>query len=512
MGHVSLAQSNDVGVPAGQTRPIGGDMTGIDVSHGGLTRGLPKTKIVCTLGPASSSNEQISALIQSGMSVARLNFSHGTTDEHRTMAERVRRVAASLEMAVAIMVDVPGRKYRTGVTVQDGVAFERGDIVVLTSDESAADGRVSVSPSGFHNDAIPGHTVLIDDGRIRLQVRSVEGLDVHCEAMTDGRITSRRGVTSPGKASSIPFPSKEDVEALSFAAEFGADFVALSTVVTREDVDSARAELAKRGSHPHLISKIEQVEALERFDEILEASDAVMVARGDLGTEDRLSRIPLIQKDLIARCYAAGKPVITATQMLESMINSATPTRAEATDVATAVFDGTDAVMLSGETSIGDYPVEAVLFMAEVAREVEQALPYDEILEERGAYREQKTDDAMGYNAVQTAHQLDASVIVAFTESGGTAGRVSRYRPKEIILALTPHEHIRRLLTLRWGVTPVTIKQPESVDDIFNVALESAMSTGEASIGSKFVLVAGLPIGVPGGTNMLRVLEVGAHE
>lgn len=493
--------------------PHGCEMTGTDERHAGLARGLPKTKIVCTLGPASSSEQRIIDLILSGMSVARLNLSHGTLDEHRAIAERVRRIAADLGMAVGVMVDVPGRKYRTGATVPGGVEFERGDIVVLTSEEtSAADDRVSVSPSGFHNDAVPGHTVLIDDGRVRLVVRSVEGLDVHCEAMTGGRITSRRGVTSPGKASSLPFPSKEDVEALGFAAECGADFVALSTVVTRADVDSARAELGRRGAHPHLVSKIEQVEALERFDEILEASDAVMVARGDLGTEDRLSRIPLIQKDLIARCYAAGKPVITATQMLESMINSPTPTRAEATDVATAVFDGTDAVMLSGETSIGDYPVEAVLFMAEVAREVEEALPYGEILEERGAYREQKTDDAMGYNAVQTAHQLDASVIVAFTESGGTAGRVSRYRPKELILALTPHEHIRRLLALRWGVTPITIKQPESVDDIFSVALECVRSTGGVSIGSKFVLVAGLPIGVPGGTNMLRVLEVGAPE
>ena len=488
-------------------------MTEPDIRYARLTRGLPKTKIVCTLGPATRSEEQISALIWSGMSIARLNLSHGTLDEHRTIAERVRRTAADLGMAVSIMVDVPGRKYRTGPTVGGGVSFERGDRVVLTSEDSdGADGRIPVSPSGFHHDAIPAHTVLIDDGRIRLRVRAVEGLDVQCEAMTNGRITSGRGVTSPGKASSLPFPSTEDVEALNFAAECSADFVALSTVVTRADVDSARAALAELGVYPNLISKIEQVEALECFDEILDASDAVMVARGDLGTEDRLSRIPLIQKDLISRCYAAGKPVITATQMLESMISSPTPTRAEATDVATAVFDGTDAVMLSGETSIGDYPVEAVLFMAEVSREVEEALPYEDILAERAAYREQKTDDAMGYNAVQTAYQLDASVIVAFTESGGTAGRVSRYRPKEPILALTPHEHIRRLLTLRWGVTPLTIKEPQTVDDIFNVALESVRSTREVSTGSKIVLVAGLPIGVPGGTNMLRVLEVGVQE
>jgi pyruvate kinase len=485
-------------------------MTEPDIRQARLTRGLPSTKIVCTLGPATQSEEQIRDLVWSGMSIARLNLSHGTLDEHRAIAARVRRIADDFGVAVGVMVDVPGRKYRTGPTVPGGVSLKRGDRVVLTSEASdSADDRVTVSPPGFHRDAIPAYYVLIDDGRIRLRVRSVEGLDVYCEAMTAGTITAGRGVTSPGQTSSLPFPSKEDLEALNFAAECRADFVALSTVVARSDVDTAREVLSTQRASPHLISKIEQVEALERFDEILDASDAVMVARGDLGTEDRLSRIPLIQKDLISRCNAAGKPVITATQMLESMINSPTPTRAEATDVATAVFDGTDAVMLSGETSIGDYPVEAVLFMAEVAREAEAALPYADILEERGAYREQKTDDAMGYNAVQTASQLDASVIVAFTESGGTAGRVSRYRPGAPVLALTPHEKITRLLTLRWGVTPLTIKQPETVDDMFNMALESVRSTREVSIGSKIVLVAGLPIGVPGGTNLLRVLEVG---
>ena len=488
-------------------------MTEPDIRQARLTRGLPRTKIVCTLGPATESEEQISALIWSGMSIARLNLSHGTLDTHRMIAERVRRIAGDFGVAVGIMVDIPGRKYRTGATPPGGIALDRGGRVVLTSEDTdGSDGRVSVSPPGIHHDAIPAGAILVDDGRVRLRVRSVDGPDVHCEAVSEGRITPGRGVTSPGQTSSLPFPSDEDLEALGFAAECRADFVALSTVVTREDVEAARGALSARGARPHLVSKIEQVEALNRFDEILDASDAVMVARGDLGTEDRLSRIPLIQKDLIARCYATGKPVITATQMLESMINSPTPTRAEATDVATAVFDGTDAVMLSGETSIGDYPVEAVLFMAEVAREAEDALPYADILEERGAYREQKTDDAIGYNAVQTARQLNASAIVAFTESGGTAGRVSRYRPREPVLALTPHERIRRLLTLRWGVTPMTIRQPQTVDDIFTVALGSVRSTREVSVGSKIVLVAGLPIGVPGGTNMLRVLEVDAGE
>ena len=284
--------------------------------------------------------------------------------------------------------------------------------------------------------------------------------------------------------------------------------LALSTITSAADVLAAREIVARSGHELDVVSKIERKEAIDRFDEILAVSDAVMVARGDMGVEVELSRVPLIQKDLIARCNAAGKPVITATQMLESMVESPVPTRAEVTDVANAVFDGTDAIMLSGETSVGRHPVEAVGVMADVAAEAEAALPYDRLIEDKRRQLEPQTDDAISYSACQTAHQIGADVIVAFTESGSTAGRVSRYRPRAPILALTPGDAVLRRLTLRWGVRPVTIPVLESVEDFFEIGERMAKREAGLAPGSLVVLVAGLPIGVKGGTNLLRVITV----
>ena len=468
----------------------------------------PKTKIICTLGPATSSEETLETLVQSGMSVARLNLSHGTLEEHAVAVQLVRRVSKRLGIPIGIMVDVPGAKYRTGPLGTGVLELKRDDRLTLTSrDVVGTQEVVAVSPPGIHRDAAIGHPVLLDDGRMELSVTDIKGQDVVCEVVRGGRLTERRGVATPGRSPSQPFPREQWTEALEFAAEQEADFVALSMVRADSDIHQARGTLHDRGLDPHVISKIERAEALDHFDSILSASDAIMIARGDMGVELRLAEVPMIQKDLIARCNLEGKPVITATQMLESMVSSPVPTRAEVTDVANAVYDGTDAIMLSGETSVGQYPVEAVKIMAEVAIEAEAALPYERMIVEKRRQLERQTEDAISYDACQTAHQLNASLIVAFTESGGTAGRVSKYRPMPPILALTPSAGVQRQLTLRWGVTPVVTPRIGTVDDFFALGEEEAKAAG-VDPGSVVILVAGLPIGIPGGTNLLRVLAM----
>lgn len=469
----------------------------------------PRTKIVCTLGPAVESSDSVKSLIRAGMSVARLNLSHGSPELHAQAIETVRAASQQLGVPVAMMVDVPGPKYRTGPTVPGVIKFEPGDGITLTSRELVGDqSLVCVTPPGIHRDADPGNRVLISDGLIRLRVMRIDGQDVVCEALTPGRLTEGRGVSIPGIAPSQPFPDEAARAALAFAAQHSADFVALSGVTSADDVAAARDILTGLGNESLIVSKIEMAEGVTNFESILAASDGIMVARGDLGVEVRLAEVPVIQKRLIRACNQAGKVVITATQMLESMIASPSPTRAEVTDVANAVFDGSDAIMLSGETSIGKYPTEAVTVMAEVATEAEAALPYEAMLLEKRRDLENQTDDAIAYNACQTAQQLGAGLIVAFTESGSTAGRVSKYRPSAQILALTPSEDTQRALTLSWGVLPVTTAPARDVGDFFVRVQQEAIKVSGVGSGTLVVLVAGLPIGVPGGTNLLRVLSV----
>ena len=340
------------------------------------------------------------------------------------------------------------------------------------------------------------------------KVTQVDKHQVRCVVVIGGRLTERRGVTTVGKAPSQPFPDKRAIESLKFAAKQGADFVALSTVTKETDIHKAREILSKEGLNSMIVSKIERLAALEHFDDILKASDGIMIARGDMGVEVPLARVPVIQKDLISKCNAFGKPVITATQMLESMVKSQIPTRAEVTDVANAIFDGTDAIMLSGETSVGEHPVRAVEVMRQVAEVTEEALPYESIIREKTLQLEEQTDDAISYDACRTAFQIKAKLIVAFTESGSTAGRVSKYRPRPHILALTPDDRIRRRLTLRWGVTPVTVRSLTDVEDFFVLGEEQARKIPGVEPGSIIVLIAGVPIGVQGSTNLLRVMTL----
>lgn len=470
----------------------------------------PKTKIICTLGPATSSYETIREMIENGMSIARLNLSHGSLDEHENSIQQVRKASENLAIPVGIMVDVPGPKYRTGPLKTGVLNLVNGDEITLTSrDVIGTESLVSVSPPGIHEDATINHQVMLDDGQIELNVVKIRGQNVLCKVIRGGRLTERRGVATPGKSPSQAFPDKKAKQALRFAAKQNADFVAISTVTSKDDINLARDILLQEGlDYPYLISKIERAEALEKFDEILEVSDSIMVARGDMGVEVKLAQVPVIQKKLISGCNVVGKPVITATQMLESMINSSIPTRAEVTDVANAIYDGTDAIMLSGETSVGRYPIEAVKIMAQVAIETETALPYERMLIEKRVQLEPQPDDAISYDACQTAQQLNASLILAFTESGSTAGRVSKYRPMTPIIALTTSKQAQRHLTLRWGVTPVIVPNLHSVDDFFAIGEQQAIDVGKVKPGNLVVLVAGLPIGVSGGTNLLRVLTI----
>ena len=444
-----------------------------------LYNNKPKTKIVCTLGPSSDSEEVLRELVQTGMNVARLNMSHGDRDIHGSVFNRVRKVSEDLGIPVGIMVDVPGAKYRTGPTDPGVLQLQQGDQINLTSEDIIGD-------------------------------NTIVSVQVSCSVVRGGRLTERRGVVTPGRAPSQKFPDEKAVECLKFAAEFGADFVALSTVTRREDIWTARSILRENGmKKPLIISKVERAEAIDNLDEVVEASDALMVARGDMGVEIPLHRVPVVQKELIRKSNSAGKPVITATQMLESMIHSSSPTRAEVTDVANAVFDGSDAIMLSGETSIGKFPVEAVKIMVNTSKEAESALPYHKMMEERFLQLESKTDDAISYAACQTSNLLNSEFIVAFTESGNSAGRVSRYRPESRILALTPWEEVCRILTLRWGVYPVMVETPIDVDEFFTAGEKAARKFMTDGSKGTVVLVAGTPIGVPGSTNMLRVLQLG---
>ena len=471
----------------------------------------PKTKIVCTLGPSTKSEGIMRALIENGMSVARLNLSHGDLETHTADIAQVRLLSDQLGVPVGIMVDVPGSKYRTGPLGPGVVNLEAGDTLTLTSDDLIGSEEImSVSPPGIHRDATVGLHILLDDGLVELIVRAIDGHNVRCEVIIGGRITERRGVATPGKAPSLELLGPEAETALRFAAEQQADFVAMSMVTKDSDVHSVRRMLDDYGVDALIISKIERAEALKNLDSILEASDGIMVARGDMGVEVPLARVPIIQKDLISRCNSAGKFVITATQMLESMVNSPVPTRAEVTDVANAIFDGTDAIMLSGETSVGQHPGQAVKVMSDVALEAEAAIPYEKIISEKVG--QQQTDDAISYDACRTAFQLKASLIVAFTESGGTANRVSKYRPQPPILALTPHPRVRQRMTLRWGVIPVIAQVVASIEDFFLNGQEQAMEAGLAEEGNLVVLVAGLPIGWQGTTNLLRVMTISSSE
>ncbi len=469
-----------------------------------------KTKIVCTIGPASGSEEVIERLINLGMNVARLNLSHGTLEEHARYIRIIRNLAKKSGSPVAILADLPGPKLRAKTWQGREVELVEGENIVLTTSEVPQDERqISIGLPNLPWGIRVGEVVLLDDGAMQLSVRSITDTEVLSLVLVGGLLKPGKGIVIPKVTFPGPFLSQQDQHLLSFAVESGVDFIALSFVSKAEDVIEVREMLSKGGTYLPLIAKIERSEAVNHFGEILGLADGIMVARGDLGVEVPLEQLPLIQKEIIRKCNCAGKPVITATQMLESMTYSSSPTRAEITDVANAILDGSDAIMLSAETSTGKYPVQAMTMMSRIRSETEKALPYNHILVDRRTALSPQVDDAISYNACHTAHQLSAAAIVAFTKSGSTAQRVSKYRPKVPIVAITPCEPVYLSLALVWGVHPFVVPEPASVDELFACGIELVSQQGFAREGDLVVITAGIPIGVPGTTNLLKVERIG---
>lgn len=474
-----------------------------DISYNYLSR---RTKIVCTIGPSSNSALVISDLLKTGMEVARINFSHGSYRQHARYINTIRRTARQLGLPVAIMQDLPGPKDRTGKMKEGGVVLTAGDEFTLTTRPVLGDEhQVSVDLPDLPRHVKLGNMIFLSDGIIKLEVIAVSTSDIKCKIINGGRLSDNQGVNVPGATFSATSITEDDWRHLEFGFKHKVEFVAISFVKEAEDILKVRRFLREKGATSMLIAKIERREALDNLDEILEVADGVMVARGDLGIDIPIQKVPIAQKRIIQKCNRLGKPVIVATQMLESMVDSPRPTRAEVTDVANAIFDGADAVMLSEETAIGKYPVEAVSMMAQVALEAEAALPYDEILANKGKDLQSETDDAISYVACHTAHQLGAVAIIAFTSSGSTARRVAKYRPEVPILAITPSQVIRRQLLISWGVHSFQAASTSRILNLFAQGARVARESGLAKDGDLVVITGGVPVGIAGGTNLLKV-------
>ena len=464
--------------------------------------GLRRTKIVATIGPASAAPGTLARLVVAGMDAARLNFSHGTHEDHAERTRLVREAQAAAGRPLALIADLQGPKLRVGELAAP-VTLARGDTVVLAGEDAARDGDVPISPSVLGTVLESGKDVLIDDGHVRLRVEEVERGRARCTVLAGGEVGSHKGVNLPGVALPIPSLTQKDLDDLAFALGLGVDFVALSFVRSGADVRALRELIEAAGSHAHVIAKIEKAEAVAALDEILDEAHAVMVARGDLGVEIGAAEVPLLQKRIVLEALARGKPVITATQMLESMLHQPEPTRAEASDVANAILDGTSAIMLSGETAIGAYAVEAVETMDRIARAVEPSLGYRHQLPSAG---EQPTiGQAMSNASCDIAEALAARAMLVPTSTGRTASAVARLRPRRPIVALTPHDHCLQQLALEWGVVPLRIPQTTDVAELWALSLDAARRSGLVESGDRVVITAGTAVNVPGSTNTIRV-------
>lgn len=472
---------------------------------------MKRTKIVCTIGPASESVEVLKQMLQSGMNVARLNFSHGSYEEHLKRIEAIRQASLECGIEVAILLDTQGPEIRLGVMKDDAkINLENGQKIILTTDEcEGTKERIHVNYVNLVKDVQPGNKILIDDGLLTLEVKEVIGEDIHCVVLDGGVVSSRKGVNVPGVNINLPSITEKDIKDIMFGIKHKVDFIAASFVRQAADVLAIKEILEQYDAYIDIISKIENQAGVENIEEILKVSDGIMVARGDLGVEIPPEEVPLFQKQIIKRCNEEGKPVITATQMLDSMIRNPRPTRAEASDVANAIFDGTDAVMLSGETAAGSYPLEAVKMMATIAARAEKALMEEGLSgkKEKGTYP--SITDSISYATGSIAADLGAAAIITATKSGSTARMVSKYRPVAPILAATPSQEVLRKLLLVWGVTPVLVKETEGTDHMFQESVAKCLTKNLISTGDLVVITAGVPVGVPGSTNLLKVHIVG---
>ncbi len=471
---------------------------------------MRRTKIVCTIGPASEDYDTLLNLLASGMDVARLNFSHGNHQEHADRMERLRQAARETGKRVGILVDTRGPEVRIKQIGPGEIILREGALFSLTTEDVEGDDKiVSVTYPGLPLAVQPGARILLDDGMIELRAEKSDGRTVITRVVHGGRLSSRKSINLPGVPINLPALSEDDLLDIDFAVEQGVDFVAASFIRRPEDVLAIRSLLEKSGSDMRIIAKIESAEGVQSFGAILEVADGIMIARGDLGVEIPAEDVPLLQKELIRACNQAGKPVITATQMLDSMIRQPRPTRAEASDVANAIFDGTDAVMLSGETAAGAYPLEAVRTMARITERTEEALDHKRVTESLEAPTQRTVTDAISYATCRAAHELGAVAIITATQSGHTARMVSRYRPKAPIIAVTPRERIASALMLTWGVYPLLSPPTSQAEDIFNTAVEVSLRAGLINNGDLVILTAGVPVGVPGTTNFMRIDTVG---
>ena len=466
-----------------------------------------KTKIVCTIGPASSSYEKIEKLIQGGMDVARLNFSHGSHEKHCQVIENIRQASLKTNESVAILQDLGGPKIRIGKIEKGLILLKEGSSFILTNREVPGNEQgVSVTFPSLPQKVKKGDYIFLADGTLELKVKELTSTDIICRIMRGGKLTSNKGINIPNISMDISSLTEKDYQDILFGIKNKVDFIGLSFTRNAEDVLRARKFLKENGAEDiSLIAKIEKKEAVNNLKEIIETSDGIMIARGDLGVEIPLENVPLVQKDIIKRCNLLGKPVITATQMLMSMVSSSRPTRAEVTDVANAILDGTDAIMLSEETAVGNYPVEAVETMNKIALRVEKAIDYEKILSERSLSVKPTNPDAISHATCQVALDLKAKAIVTFTLSGSTARMVSRYRPPVPIIAASTQDSTVRKLALSWGVYPFKSDELENTDDMIEKSKKIALKTGLAKSGDKIIITAGIPFKIPGTTNLLKV-------
>ena len=461
-----------------------------------------RTKIVATIGPVSSTHDAIRELVDAGVDAIRLNLSHGTHEDHSARVQAVRDVQEETGKPLALIADLQGPKLRIGDLPATRV-LKKDEEVHIVGEQTALDGELPVAPAVISDVLRAGHDILIDDGHVRLAVEEVVLGRARCRVVVGGAVSSHKGVNLPGVPIPIPSLTKKDLDDLSFALGQGVDFVALSFVRAAADVHDLQSIIRQHGSPARVIAKIEKAEAVAALEAILLESDAVMVARGDLGVEIGAATVPLLQKRIILRCLEAGKPVITATQMLESMIEHAEPTRAEASDVANAILDGTSAVMLSAETATGAYPVEAVATMDRIARAVEPSMGYRHQMPEPG--EETSVGVAMSNAACDLAEALGASAIIVPTFTGRTASAVARLRPRRPIVGLSHHQTAVQQLALEWGVTPVLMPQTDDVEDLWTRSIESALQAGVIESGDRIVTTAGTAVNLPGTTNVIKV-------
>lgn len=472
---------------------------------------MRKTKIICTLGPATDDENVMRELILNGMAVARMNMSHGTHEDHKKRADVVKRIRAELDIPVALLLDTKGPEIRTKNFKNGSEILEAGQTFTFTTDDIEGDSsHCSITFADLPKDVRRGDRILVDDGLIEMLVTSTSKKDIVCEVLNGGKIASHKGINVPGTRLSLPFISEQDKKDIAFAVEQDLDFIAASFTRSSDDILKLRAELDKNNcNNIRIIAKIENAEGVDNIDDIIRVSDGIMVARGDLGVEIPMEDIPILQKKLITKAYKAGKQVITATQMLDSMMVNPRPTRAEATDVANAIYDGTSAIMLSGETAAGKYPVQALKTMAKIAERTENDIDYIGRFRKRQLTEQPDVTSAISHATCTTAHDLGAVAIITVSKTGQTARMISKYRPACPIISGTTSDKVLRQMNLSWGVIPILVEEKTNTDELFEHVVDVAEKHGLVKNGDLAVITAGIPLGVSGTTNMLKVHLVG---